>query len=69
MGTIAILKKEKMPSQNNLKFDQFRLKGVVASYQAALSEEYTPLERVKPVLTWSRGCPGHNKMVSEVQIQ
>ena len=30
-------------------------KGVVASYQAALSEEYTPLEGVKPVLTWSKG--------------
>ena len=42
-------------------------KGVVASYQAALSEEYTPLERVKPVLTWSRGCPGLNKMVSDDQ--
>ena len=47
----------------------YALKGVVASYQAALSEEYTPLERVQPVLTWSRGCPGHNKMVSEGQIQ
>ena len=45
------------------------LKGVVASYQAALSKEYTPLKRVKPVLTWSRGYPGHNKMVSEGQIQ
>ena len=26
-------------------------KGVVASYQAALSEEYTPLEGAYPVLT------------------
>ena len=43
------------------------MKGVVASYQAALSEEYTPLERVKPVLTWSRGCPGLNKMASDDQ--
>ena len=42
-------------------------KGVVASYQAAFSEEYTPLERVKPVLTWSKGGPGHNKMVSDEQ--
>ena len=45
------------------------MKGVVASYQAALSEEYTPLEGVKPVLTWSKGCPGHNKMVSDALIQ
>ena len=44
-------------------------KGVVASYQAALSEEYTPLERVQPVLTWSRGCPGHNKIESGDQIE
>ena len=50
--------------QAHLKF-----KGVVASYQAALSEEYTPLERVQQVLTWSRGYPGHNKMVSGDQIQ
>ena len=46
---------------------QKSLKGVVASYQAAFSEEYTPLERVKPVLTWSRGGPGHNKVVSDDQ--
>ena len=44
-------------------------KGVVASSQAALSEEYTPLERVQPVLTWSRGCPGHNKIESGDQIE
>ena len=44
-------------------------KGIVASYQAALSEEYLPLERVQPVLTWSRQCPGYDKMVSEDQIQ
>ena len=42
-------------------------KGVAASYQNALSEEYIPLERVKLVLTWSRGCPGHDKMVSDDQ--
>ena len=44
-------------------------KGVVASYQAAISEEYTPMEGVKPVLTWSKRCPGHNKMVFKDQIQ
>ena len=45
------------------------LKGVVAFYQAALREEYAPLERGYLVLTWSRGGPGHNKMVSKDQIQ
>ena len=44
-------------------------KGIVASYQAALSEEYLPLERVQPVLTWSRQCPEYDKVVSENQME
>ena len=44
------------------------VKGVVASYQAAVSEEYSPLEVVFPVLNWSIGDPGHIKSVSEDEI-
>ena len=47
--------------QNSLK-DFFKIvswKGIVVSYQDALSEEYTPLDMVYPVLTWAKGNPGH----------
>jgi len=51
-----------------LSYQCLNFKGVVASYRATLSEEYTPLEGVKPVLTWFKGCPGHNQIISEDQM-
>ena len=46
-------------------FKRVSWKGVVASYQVALSKEQTPLEGGYPVLTWLRDDPGYKKMVSE----
>ena len=48
---------------------QIVLKGVVVSYQAALSYEFTPLEGSYAVLTLTRGGAVHNKMVFEDQSQ